>query len=98
VSANPVVALNRAVAVAQRDGPAAGLAALDGAGGMPRSHLWHAARADALERLGRADEARRELGVAAALAPTGPEQRLLARRLDALVSRGADGPLRGTPG
>ena len=91
-------AVGVAVGLARENHGAAGLAALDGAGGMPRSHLWHAARADALERLGRADEARRELGVAAALAPTGPEQRLLARRLDALVSRGADGPLRGTPG
>lgn len=86
-SANPAVALNRAVAVAQREGPAAGLDALDRIGGLSRSHLWHAARADALERLGRPGDARQELTAAAGLAPTGPEQRLLARRLGALVGQ-----------
>jgi RNA polymerase sigma-70 factor (ECF subfamily) len=80
--------------VAQRDGPAAGLAALDGIGGLTRSHLWHAARADALERLGRRGEARQELLAATGLAPTGPDQRLLARRLDALATR-AGQPSRG---
>jgi RNA polymerase sigma-70 factor (ECF subfamily) len=86
-SANPAVALNRAVAVAQRDGPAAGLAALDRISGLSRSHLWHAARADALERLGRPGDARQELIAAAGLAPTGPDQRLLARRLGALAGQ-----------
>ena len=86
MSANPAIALNRAVAVAERDGAAAGLAALDVIAGMRRSHLWHAARADALRRLGRRREARRELRLALDLAPTGPERRLLARRLDALCS------------
>lgn len=81
---NPAVALNRAVAVSQRDGPAAGLAALDAVTGLSQSHLWHAARADALERLGRAGEARRELETAARLAPAEPDRRLLARRLGAL--------------
>ncbi len=83
-SASPVVALNRAVAVTERDGPAAGLAALDGIDGLGRSHLWHAARGDALGALGRADEAAGELAVAAELAPTEPERRLLARRLRAM--------------
>jgi predicted RNA polymerase sigma factor len=59
VSANPAVALNRAVAVGQRDGPAAMLDALDAITAMPRSHLWHAGRADALHRLGLDDQASR---------------------------------------
>ena len=53
----PVVALNRAIAVAERDGPAAGLALLD-ALDLDGYHLFHAARADLLERLGRTAEAR----------------------------------------
>jgi RNA polymerase sigma-70 factor (ECF subfamily) len=53
---SPVVALNRAVAVAEVDGPAAGLAALAGVD-LPRSHLLPAVRADLLRRLGRAGEA-----------------------------------------
>jgi len=80
-SANPAVALNRAVAVGERDGPAAMLAAVDALPPQPRSHLWHAARADALQRLGRVEEAGHELLTAIDLAPTGPERRLLARRL-----------------
>ncbi|MEP7025454.1 MAG: sigma-70 family RNA polymerase sigma factor [Actinomycetota bacterium] len=86
VSAHPVIALNRAIAVGMRDGPAAGLAALDAVTTLPNSHLWHAARADALTRLGRAGQARDALARAVALAPTGPEQRLLTSRLDALGS------------
>jgi RNA polymerase sigma-70 factor (ECF subfamily) len=83
LSANPAVALNRAVAVGERDGPAALLAALDPP--QPRSHLWHAARADAMQRLGRLEESRRELLTAVDLAPTGPERRLLAGRLTGLL-------------
>jgi RNA polymerase sigma-70 factor (ECF subfamily) len=81
---NPFVELNRAVAVIERDGPAAGLDALDAVGGLAASHLWRAARADALGRLGRLDEARAELLVARDAAPTGPERRLLADRLAAI--------------
>jgi RNA polymerase sigma factor (sigma-70 family) len=81
VAANPVVALNRAVAVGQRDGPAAELAVLDGIAGLSRSHLWRAARAAALCRLGRLDEAQSELRLAISLAPTEPDRRLLTRRL-----------------
>ena len=81
MSANPAVALNRAVAVAERDGPAAGLAALDAITGMARSHLWHAARAEALRGLGDTGRARDALRQALELAPTVPERRLLARRL-----------------
>jgi len=81
LSANPAVALNRAVAVGERDGSAAGLAALDAIDGMARSHLWHAARAEALRRLGDTGQARDALRQALELAPTAPERRLLARRL-----------------
>jgi len=81
LSANPAVALNRAVAVGERDGPAAGLAALDAITGMTRSHLWHAGRAEALGGLGRTEQAQEALRQALELAPTAPERRLLARRL-----------------
>src|SRR5215469_1264565 len=84
ISPNPAVALNRAVAVGERDGPAVMLEELDAIAAAPRSHLWHAARADALRRLGRPGPARQELALALAEAPTGPERRLLARRLAAL--------------
>jgi RNA polymerase sigma-70 factor (ECF subfamily) len=79
--ANPAVALNRAVAVGERDGAAAMLAALEAIGGLDRSHLWQAARADALGRLGKPAEAAAALEAAISLAPTGPERRLLAARL-----------------
>lgn len=87
LSANPAVALNRAVAVGERDGPAAGLAALDAITGMARSHLWHAARAEALRRLGDTAQASDELRQALELAPTAPERRLLARRLAEITPR-----------
>ena len=79
--AGPVVALNRAVAITERDGPEHGLAALEAIVGMERSHLWHAALADNFRRLGRAAEAAGELETAAALAPTEGERRLLLSRL-----------------
>ena len=79
--ANPVVALNRAVAVTERDGPEHGLAALEAIVGLERSHLWHAALADNLRRLGRTAEAAGELETAASLAPTEGERRLLLSRL-----------------
>ena len=59
IAASPVVALNRAVAVAEVDGPEAGLALLDAidSAELDRHHLAHAIRADFLRRLGRRDEA-----------------------------------------
>jgi RNA polymerase sigma factor (sigma-70 family) len=81
ISANPVVALNRAVAITERDGPTAGLTAIDAITGLLGSHLWHAARAEALRRLDRTGEAHEELARAITLAPTEIERRLLARRL-----------------
>ncbi|MEV0127112.1 DUF6596 domain-containing protein [Dactylosporangium sp. NPDC050688] len=86
---SPVVALNRAAAVAMRDGPAAGLALLDELAGEPRLrgyHPLHAARADLLARLGRAGEAAAAYREAIALAGTEAEQALLRRRLDSLNS------------
>jgi RNA polymerase sigma-70 factor (ECF subfamily) len=79
--ANPAVALNRAVAVTARDGPEHGLAALEAIVGLEHSHLWHAALADNLRRLGRTAEAADELKTAASLAPTEGERRLLLSRL-----------------
>jgi RNA polymerase sigma-70 factor (ECF subfamily) len=82
ITANPVVMLNRAIAIGERDGPEAALAALEAVRDLERSHLWHAALADALGRLGRRSEAARELQTAISLAPTGPERRLLQVRLE----------------
>jgi len=81
ITASPVVALNRAVAVTERDGPKAGLAALKTIVGLEYSHLWHAALADNLRRLGHTSEAAGELHSAVTLAPSEVEQRLLQGRL-----------------
>jgi RNA polymerase sigma-70 factor (ECF subfamily) len=79
---SPVVALNRAVAVAMTDGPAAGLALIDLLGGALDSyHLLHAARADLLRRDGRIAEAARAYARAFELAGNDAERRFLARRL-----------------
>lgn len=84
---SPVVALNRAAAVALRDGPAAGLALIDAlleGGDLADYHLAHSARADLLRRLGRTAEARDAYQRALSLARQEPEQRFLRRRLEAL--------------
>jgi RNA polymerase sigma factor (sigma-70 family) len=86
MTANPVVALNRAVALTERDGPQAGLAALETIRGLERSHLWHAALAENLRRLGRTSDAAIRLRTAATLAPTETERRLLQARLNAATS------------
>ena len=81
---SPVVALNRAAAVAMRDGPAAGLQLIDAileSGALADYHLAHAARADLLRRLGRREEARATYERALDLARQQPEQRFLMRRL-----------------
>ena len=75
------MALDRAVAVTQRERAEQGLAALEAIVGLERSHLWHAALADNLRRLGRITEAAGELETAAALAPTEGERRLLLSRV-----------------
>ena len=79
-----VVELNRAAAVAMRDGPAAGLGLIDALlarGVLKDYHLAHSARADLLRRLGRRDEARAAYRRALALTAQEPERRFLERRL-----------------
>ncbi len=78
-SPSPVVALNRAVAVAEVEGPAAGLAAVD-ALDLEGYHAFQATRADLLVRLGRLDEAAPAFDAAIALATNGPERRYLEQR------------------
>jgi RNA polymerase sigma-70 factor, ECF subfamily len=84
VEPSPVVELNRAVAMAMRDGPEAGLELVDrvlDGGDLDGYHLAHAARADLLRRLGRTDAAREAYTRALDLARQEPERRFLARRL-----------------
>jgi RNA polymerase sigma-70 factor (ECF subfamily) len=81
---SPVVELNRAVAVAMRDGPLAGLGLVDALlarGGLEHYHLAYSARADLCRRLGRRDEARASYERALALTQQEPERRFLERRL-----------------
>jgi len=90
---SPVVEVNRAVAHGMAYGPTAGLAVLDAVRHNPalRSyHLLPSVRADLLSRLGRHDEARRELELAAALARNTQERALLQRRSTAASSREQD--------
>ena len=85
----PVVALNRAVALAMRDGLEPGLAAIDAAlqdGGLEGYALAHSARADVLRRLGRAADAQIAYTRALALAAQAPERRFLQRRLDEVAA------------
>ena len=81
MDASPVIELNRAVAVAMRDGPAAGLALVDRIKDLGHYHLAHAARADLLRRLGRSKEARQAYERALELARQEPERRFLERRI-----------------
>lgn len=84
---SPVVELNRAVAVAMRDGPEAGLALIDAIlarGDLADYHLAHSARADLCRRLGRTAEARASYERALGLARLEPERRFLERRLGEL--------------
>jgi RNA polymerase sigma-70 factor (ECF subfamily) len=81
---SPVVELNRAAAVAMRDGPAAGLAQVDAIlarGGVDHYYLAHTARAELCRRLGRTAEARAAYQRALGLAQQEPERRFLERRL-----------------
>jgi RNA polymerase sigma-70 factor (ECF subfamily) len=86
VAPSPVIALNHAVAIAMWRGPAAGLPPIDALKDeLADYHLWHAARADLLRRLGRTKEA--QVAYRAALARVGsePERRFLERRLAELA-------------
>ena len=81
---SPVVELNRAAAVAMRDGPAAGLAIVDellADGDLDEYQFVHSARADLCRRLGRVADARKSYARALALTKQGPERRFLERRL-----------------
>lgn len=87
---SPVVELNRAVAIAMRDGPASGLQVIDRlleGGALDDHHLAHSARADLLRRLGSRTEARLAYERALALARTDPERRFLERRIGELEER-----------
>jgi RNA polymerase sigma-70 factor (ECF subfamily) len=90
---SPVVELNRAVAVAMRDGPEAGLALVDAIlarGELSDYRLAHAARADLCRRLGRKSEAKASYERALALTRQEPERRFLERRLAELKAEGPD--------
>jgi RNA polymerase sigma-70 factor (ECF subfamily) len=81
---SPVVELNRAIAVAMRDGPSAGLALIDALlenGELADYHPAHAVRADLNRRLGRNDEAAASYRRALTLARQEPERRFLKKRL-----------------
>ena len=84
IDPSPVVELNRAVAVAMRDGPLQGLALIDAIlarGDLTDYHLAHSAQADLCRRLGRVTEARIAYERALALTQQKPERRFLERRL-----------------
>lgn len=85
IEPSPVIELNRAVAIAMRDGPASGLELIDAIlarGDLADYHLSHAARADMCRRLGRTADARASYERALALARQEPERRFLVRRLE----------------
>ncbi len=84
IDSSPVVELNRAVAVAMRDGPEAGLVLIDAIldrGDLVDYHLAHAARAELCRRSGKLSDARNSYERALSLARQEPEQRFLTRRL-----------------
>jgi len=84
---SPVVELNRAVAVAMRDGPSAGLDLIDAIltrGDLANYHLAHSARADLCRRLGRSADARISYERALGLTQQEPERRFLERRMNEL--------------
>ncbi|MGZ5226961.1 MAG: RNA polymerase subunit sigma-24, partial [Burkholderiales bacterium] len=85
---SPIVELNRAVAVAMRDGPAAGLSLIDAIlerGDLADYHLAHSARAELCRRLGRTAQARAAFERALGLTRQEPERRFLERRLSELT-------------
>ena len=81
---SPVARLNRAAAVAERDGPAAGLALVDSIDGLPAYPWWHATRAELLQRLGRPAEARAAYERALALSMCDPQAGHLRDRMSQL--------------
>jgi RNA polymerase sigma-70 factor, ECF subfamily len=94
IEPSPIVELNRAVAVAMRDGPAAGLSLIDellGRGDLEDYHLAHAARADLCRRLGKTNDARAAYERALELTQVEPERRFLQRRMSELTGQETDG-------
>lgn len=87
----PVVALNRAVAVAEVQGPQAGLTAIDAVPGLEEFHLRHAARGHLLERLGRPDEAAHAWERAAALTRNASERAFAHARAERVRAAPANG-------
>jgi len=83
ITGSPVVTMNRAIAVAELQGPEAALTVLDGLE-LDSYRYYHSTRADLLRRLGRHDEARAAYVRALDLTEPGPEQRFLQRRLAGL--------------
>jgi RNA polymerase sigma-70 factor (ECF subfamily) len=84
---SPVIELNRAVAMAMRDGPAAGLEQIDAIlarGELANYHLVHSARAELCRRLGKTADARASYERALALTRQAPERRFIERRLQEL--------------
>jgi RNA polymerase sigma-70 factor, ECF subfamily len=81
VAPSPVVAMNRAIALAEVDGAQAGLAALDELDGLGSYQPFHSTRAELLRRLGRGDEAAESYETALTLTTNSQEQRLLSTRL-----------------
>jgi len=80
----PIVELNRAAAIAERDGPAVGLAAVDAVPGLETYPFWSASRAELLARLGRVDEARRAWQTSLELGLPDANARWVERRMAAL--------------
>src|SRR5207302_10568638 len=91
ITNSPVVRMNRAIAVAELEGPEAALALLDGLE-LDDYRYYHSTRADLLRRLGRDDEARAAYARARELTQSGPEQRFLERRLADLSRRAGQHP------
>jgi len=102
VMPTPVVALNRAIAVSEVEGPTAGLTAIDAvAADLDNYHLMHAARGANLRRLGQRGDAVAAYERAAQLAVTEADQRFLAEQIEELADKGAlapPGPGRSTGG
>jgi RNA polymerase sigma-70 factor, ECF subfamily len=84
IDPNPIVLLNHAVAIGMSDGPARGLALIDALAGLDRYHLFHAARADLLRRLGSRKAAATAYRRALALTANAVERAYLERRLGEL--------------
>jgi RNA polymerase sigma-70 factor (ECF subfamily) len=90
VMPSPVVALNRAIAIGEIEGPGAALAALDAiAPDLDNYHLMHAARGTTLHRLGQRDAAKDAYERASQLAATEPDRRFLAQQIEELTEDGA---------